>query len=211
MLLRRTAPLVVALLVASSAMAAETYTFDKNHTEVSFQIRHFVSKVRGRFTDFSGTIQVDKAKPEASSVDFKIMTTSIDTASEGRDKHLRSADFFDAEKFPEITFKSSKVVAKAEKDTYAVTGTLTMHGVSKEVTLPIAYLGGVATKERDGRAGEKLGFETSLTLNRKDYGVVWNVALDTGGYMLGDDVLVSINVEANKQLPPAPPAPTPAK
>jgi polyisoprenoid-binding protein YceI len=180
-------------LLASPALAADTYLVDKNHSEAAFQVRHLVSKVRGRFTDFAGTISVDQAKPETSTVEFTIKTTSINTDVEARDKHLRSADFFDVEKFPEITFKSSKVVAKG-KDHLDVTGTLTMHGVSKEVTLPVTALGFI-------KAGkdEKAGFETAVTLNRKDYGITWNRAMDTGGVMLGEDIAVAINIEANKK------------
>jgi polyisoprenoid-binding protein YceI len=189
----------LAAVVAATAGAAETYTFDKAHSDVSFQIRHFLSKVRGRFTDFDGTIVADRAKPEASSVDFTIKATSIDTDNENRDKDLRSANFFEVEKYPEITFKSTKVTPRGQ-DRYDVTGILTMHGVTKELTLPVTFLGTVNT----GR-GEKAGFETSITLNRKDFGIVWNRVLDTGGTTLGDDVIVSINVEANKKQPPAAP------
>jgi polyisoprenoid-binding protein YceI len=187
-----------AVVLAVTASAADTYTFDKVHSDVSFQIRHFLSKVRGRFTDYDGTIVADRARPEASSVDFTIKATSIDTDNENRDKDLRSANFFEVEKYPDITFKSTKVTPRGQ-DRYDVTGTLTMHGVSKEITLPVTFLGTVNT----GR-GEKAGFETSITLNRKDFGIVWNRVLDTGGTTLGDDVIVSINVEANKKLPPSP-------
>ena len=193
---RRFAFAVSAVLIASPAFAQDVWNFDKNHTEVGFQVRHFVTNVRGRFTDFSGTITANSAKPEASSVEFMIKATSIDTANEGRDKDLRSEKFFDVEKFPEFTFKSSKVVP-AGKDMFEVTGTLIMHGVSREITLPVSYLGSVKTKNREGKEGAKAGFEASLTLNRKDFGIVWNQVLDTGGTMLGDDVHVSINVEAN--------------
>jgi polyisoprenoid-binding protein YceI len=189
---------LAAVALAVTAGAADTYTFDKAHSDVTFQIRHFVSKVRGRFTDFDGTIVADRAKPEASSVEFTIKATSIDTDNENRDKDLRSANFFEVEKFPDITFKSTKVTAKGQ-DRYDVTGNLTMHGVTKEITLPVSFLGVVNT----GR-GEKAGFETSITLNRKDFGITWNRVLDAGGTTLGDDVLVSINVEANKKQPPSP-------
>ena len=192
---------LMAAAVAATAGAADTYTFDKVHSDVGFQIRHLVSKVRGRFTDYEGTILVDKAKPEASSVELKIKAASIDTGNENRDKDLRSPNFFEVEKYPEITFKSTKITPKGG-DRYDVTGTLTMHGVSKEVTLPVAFLGFVSA----GRMGDRAGFETSITLNRKDYGIVWNRPLDVGGTILGDDVLISINVEANKKQPPSPAA-----
>jgi polyisoprenoid-binding protein YceI len=184
----------VALVTASSALAAETFVVDKGHSEAAFQVRHIVTKVRGRFTDFDGAIQVDRAKPEASSVEFTIKTASINTDNPQRDGHLKSPDFFDAEKFPTLTFKSSKIVTKG-KDQYDVTGTLTLHGVSKEVTLSVSFLGFA----KDPWGGERAGFETSVTLNRKDYGIVWNKALDNGGLMLGDDVVVNINIEASKK------------
>lgn len=190
---------LMAAAVAAAAGAADTYTFDKAHSDVGFQIRHLVSKVRGRFTDYDGTIVVDKARPEVSTVELKIKAASIDTGNENRDKDLRSPNFFEVEKYPEITFKSARITPRGQ-DHYDVTGTLTIHGVSKEVTLPVTFLGFVSA----GRMGERAGFETSITINRKDFGIVWNRVLDAGGTMLGDDVLVSINVEASKKLPPSP-------
>lgn len=182
------------ILSATPARAADTYTVDPNHSEVAFQIRHLVSKVRGRFKSFQGTIQVDAAKPEASSVEFSIQTASIDTDVADRDKHLKSPDFFDAEKLPSITFKSTKV-APAGKDRYDVTGTFTLHGVTKTITLPVSLLGFV----KDPWGGERGGFEISTTLNRKDYGISWNKVLDAGGTILGDDVAISINLEVVKK------------
>ena len=193
--------LMAVALSAATAVAADTYNFDKAHSDVGFQIRHLVSKVRGRFTDYDGTILIDKAKPEASSVELTIKAASIDTGNENRDKDLRSANFFEVEKYPEITFKSTRITAKGG-DRYEVTGNLTMHGTTKEVTLPVSFLGFLSA----GRMGDKAGFETSITLNRKDYGIVWNRPLDVGGTILGDDVLVSINVEASKKQPPSPAA-----
>jgi polyisoprenoid-binding protein YceI len=192
------------VLAGAPAFAADTYVIDKNHSEVGFQIRHFVTKVRGRFTDFQGTILADREKPESSSVEFAVKTASIDTDVVNRDNDLRSANFFEAEKYPDITFKSTRV-KQTGKDTYDVTGNFTMHGVTREITLPVTYLGAVKTKDRQGVEGEKVGFETAITLNRKDYGIIWNRPLDQGGLMLGDDVLITINVEANKQ-PSAKPA-----
>lgn len=202
-MLRRSRLLVLfaAGVAAAAMLSAETYTVDKNHSDASFRIRHFASKVRGRFADFEGTIQADPAKPETSSVSFTIKTASIDTSQPDRDKHLKSADFFDVEKYPEITFKSSKVKPTG-KDTYDVTGTLTMHGVSKEVTLPVTYLGTV----KDPRGNERASFEIDTKLNRKDFGMTWNRALDAGGFMLSDDVDVEIALETVKKAPEAAPA-----
>ncbi len=183
--------LLAAIVAATPVFAAETYVVDKTHSDAIFTIRHLMSRVTGRFDDVAGTINIDRAKPENSSVEFTIQTTSIDTNDEGRDKHLRSPDFFDAEKNPTITFKSSKMKSTG-KDTYDVTGQFTMRGVTKEITIPVTVLG----EMKDGRGQPKIGFETSTTLNRKDYGVSWNRALDAGGYILADDVKVTITLEA---------------
>jgi polyisoprenoid-binding protein YceI len=183
-----------ALLAASPALAADTWVIDKSHSSAGFQVRHMMSKVRGHFSDYGGTISVDPAKPETAIVEFTLKAASIDTANEGRDKDLRGANFFDVEKFPEITFKSTRVKA-AGKDKYDVTGTLTMHGVSKDVTLPVQFLG----FGKDPWGNEKAGFSTEVTLSRKDFGIVWNKTLDNGGVLLGDDVLVSIDLEAAKR------------
>ena len=183
---------IVLTALAALPLRADTFTVDPAHSEVTFQIRHLVSQVRGRFNDFTGTIQMDPKNLPGSSVEFQIKAASIDTNQPDRDKHLRSADFFDAEKFPEITFKS-KSIKPAGKETYNVTGTLTMHGVSKEVTLPVTYLGQASMR------GTRAGFATATTLDRKDYGIVWNHALDNGGTILGDDVKVEINLETVKK------------
>ena len=190
--------LFVAAAAAAPLFAVDTYTVDTVHSDVSFQVRHFVSKVRGDFTEFDGTIQVDAAKPEASSVVFTIKAASINTNNDGRNKHLNSEDFFDTAKFPEISFKSTKVVP-AGKDKYNVTGAFTMHGVTKEITLPVTYLGTM----KDPRGGERAGFELNTKLDRKDYGIVWNKTLDAGGTMLSDDVDVTISLETVKKGPEA--------
>jgi len=193
-MIRKLSLAAAATLLVASPVLADTWVIDKNHSEAGFQVRHMMSKVRGHFNDYAGTIVVDPAKPEAASVEFTIKAASIDTANEGRDKDLRSANFFETEKYPDISFKSTKVKA-AGKDRYDVTGLLTMHGVSKEVTLPVQILG----YGKDPWGNEKAGFSTDVTLNRKDYGIVWNKALDNGSVLLGDDVWVSINLEASKK------------
>lgn len=199
---RRLRILTLFLAVAAAPLfAAETFTIDKSHSDASFTVRHFVSKVHGRFGDFDGAIQIDPARPEASSVVFTIKTASISTNDSKRDDDLRSPNFFDAAKFPEITFKSTKI-APAGKDKYDVTGTFTMHGVSKEITIPVAFLG----YAKDPWGNERAGFELSTKLNRKDYGINWNKVLDAGGTMLGDDVDVSVTLETVKKKPEAPAA-----
>jgi polyisoprenoid-binding protein YceI len=187
--------LAAALLAAAPALAAaaDTYGVDKAHSEVLFSVKHLVSKVSGQFQDFSGTIVIDRAKPEASSAELTIKATSINTKEARRDDHLRTPDFFDVATFPEITFKSTKVTPKG-KDAFEVTGDLTMHGVTKPVTLAVSFLGDI----KDQMGNDKAGFEATTTINRQDFGIKWNKVLDQGGYVLGDDVKVTINLEAAK-------------
>lgn len=186
--------LSLVLLAAAGLAHAGTYTIDQAHSNVSFKVRHLVSKTAGQFNDFNGTIVADFANLDASSVAFTIQAASIDTANEDRDKHLRSEDFFDVETYPEITFVSRKIT-KSGDDTFAVTGTLTMHGVAKTVTLPVTFLG----EGPSPWGGRVAGWEIQTTLDRKDYGIVWNKALDTGGMILGDEVEITINLETKTE------------
>jgi len=208
--LRRLAPAVGLAVLATLALAPaaraekETFTFDKAHTEFGFKIRHFVSKVGGRFTKFDGTIEIDRANPAASTVTLKIESASIDTGNPKRDGHLNTPDFFDTAKFPEITFNSKKVVAKG-KDAYDVTGDLTIKGVTKPVVLTVTANGFAS----DGHGGQKAGFDVAGKINRKDFGVNWNSIVD-GNAMLSDDVDILITVEANKKKAAAPAAPAAA-
>jgi len=204
--------LAIGFAVAGAARSAtETYVFDKPHTQVGFRIRHWLTKVDGRFRDFDGTIWLDRAKPADSRVDVTIQAASIDTGSENRDKHLRTADFFDVEKYPTITFASTKVAPKG-KDLFEVTGDLTLHGVTKTMTIPVRHTGFLNLGKQ-----EKAGFELTIPINRKDFGIAWNRTADTGGIMLGDDVEINVQVEANREVPkempapPAAPAPEPTK
>lgn len=195
---RKLFAVAVLATLAALPLSAETFSIDPAHSEVGFTIRHLVSNVRGRFDEFSGKVNLDPKNLTSSSVDFHIKAASIDTSVADRDKHLRSGDFFDVEKFPEIAFKSESIKTTS-KDKYDVIGTLTIHGVSKRVTLPVSYLGQV----KDPWGGTRAGFEIMTTLNRKDYGIVWNKALDNGGVMLGDDVKVDINLETKADTPAA--------
>jgi len=204
--LRRLAPAVGLTVLAFLALAhaaraeKETFTFDKAHSEIGFKVRHFVSKVGGRFTKFDGTIEIDRANPAASAVNLKIEAASIDTGNPKRDGHLNTPDFFDTAKFPEITFNSKKVVAKG-KDAYDVTGDLTIKGVTKPAVLTVTANGFA----NDGHGGQKAGFDVAGKINRKDFGVNWNSIID-GNAMLADDVDILITVEANKMKAEAAPA-----
>jgi polyisoprenoid-binding protein YceI len=186
--------LAMAVLAAIPAAAADTYTVDKTHSETLFTVKHLMSRVTGRFSDFSGTINVDPGNPAASTVEFTINAASVDTTVPDRDKDLRGPNFFDVERHPTITFKSSKVTP-VSKDKFTVDGTLTMHGVSRPVNLAVEFLG----FGKDPWGNEKAGFAVETTLNRKDYGLLWNKALDQGGFLLGDEVKVVINLEAAKK------------
>ena len=182
--------LLIAVLATTGFAAAGTYTIDQAHSDVSFKVRHLVSKTAGQFTEFLGSIVADFENLDASSVEFTIDAASIDTQNEDRDKHLRSEDFFNVETFPEIIFTSSKITKSGEQS-FAVTGTLTMHGVAKTVTLPVTFLG----KIKGPRGGTVAGWEIETTLDRKDFGIIWNRALDAGGMILGDEVEITINLE----------------
>jgi polyisoprenoid-binding protein YceI len=188
--------LLLSVLGVQAAEPAPTFTVDPVHSSVSFKVRHLVSKVSGSFKEFSGTIVGNPREPVGASVTFTIKAASIDTLNPDRDKHLNSPDFFDAAKFPEITFKSTKITPRGG-DRYEAAGIFTMHGVSKEVLVPVTF-GGLA---KDPWGDERAGFSIALTLNRKDYGINFNKVLDAGGMMLGDDVEVSIELEAVKKGP----------
>ncbi len=193
--MRKTLALIalVALLGAVPAAAQGTYSIDTVHSNVGFKVRHLVAKVSGSFSEFDGTITADFENLDASSVEFTIKTASIDTDNEKRDGHLRSADFFDVEKYPEITFRSSKITMK-DSDTYVVAGILNMRGVANPVVLNVDFLG-----EMQAMGGTRAGYEISTTINRQDFGVSWNRTLDQGGVVLGDDVEVTINLEVVKE------------
>jgi polyisoprenoid-binding protein YceI len=177
--------------MSTIAAAVRTFAIDKTHSEAIFQVRHLVTKVRGRFTDLGGSIAFDEASPAASSVTFTIQAASIDTGTPDRDAHLRSADFLHVEQYPTLTFVSTAIEALGG-DKFAVTGDLTMRGVTKRITLPVTFLG----KAKDPWGNEKLGFEAETTINRKDYGLTWNAALETGGFLVGDEVKISVSIQA---------------
>ncbi len=195
-LVATTAVFMLGALGVLAADPAPAFGIDPVHSSVGFKVRHLVSKVSGSFKEFSGTIAGDPKSPSEASIAFTIKAGSVDTQNADRDKHLNSPDFFDTAKFPEISFKSSKIVPKGG-DKFEVTGTFTLHGVSKDIVVPVTF-GGLA---KDPWGNERAGFSVALTLNRKDYGINFNKVLDAGGMMLGDDVEVSIELEAVKKGP----------
>jgi len=181
---------------APAALAADTYLLDVNHTTVGFTVRHFFTRVPGKFTRFEGTIQYDGADLAKSSVTVTIETASIDTEVPDRDKHLKSADFFDAEKNPKITFVSTRVKPMGANKAQ-IEGTLTIRGVTKPVTLDVDLLG----SGPDAWGGYRAGFEGRTKVNRLDYGVSWNRVVEGGGSVLGDEVDIVLSIEAIRQAP----------
>ncbi len=187
--------LAMGVAVGAFAHAADTYTIDPVHSSVGFKVRHLASYTTGVFTDFEGTIALDEKDSANSGVEVTIQAASIDTNNEDRDKHLRAEDFLHVEKYPVMKFASKKVVKGAD-NTFKVTGNLMMHGVTNEVTLDVEYFGKMAlSPDKSPRAG----FSASTELNRKDYGIVWNKVLDTGGLVLGETVKISIEIEGIMQ------------
>jgi len=206
--------LFVLSLCAVSARA-DNYTLDAAHSTVGFKVKHLViSTVPGRFNKFKGTFAFDDKKNSFSNINVEIESASIDTNEPDRDKHLRTAEFFDVEKHPKITFVGENVtLAKAKKG--KLKGKLQIRGTTKEVVFNFEPQGTVT----DPWGNERVGFTAETTINRKDYGVSWNKTLDKGGVMVNDEVVISIDGEAIKDPPPkastdkpAPaPAPSPAK
>ncbi len=192
MLVRLFAAVLLVPTLAAHAQkppTASVWNIDKGHSSVTFQIRHFVSKVRGTFGDFKGTITAAEDTWQDADVNVEIATSSIDTNNEGRDRDLRSANFFSVDSFPTITFRTTRIERKGESA--KLYGELTMRGVTKPVVLEGTFNG----IQRSAR-GDRVGFDASTTINRLDWGVTWNRAAEGGGVMLGDDVKIEINVEA---------------
>lgn len=183
--------LLGSLLFAVPVLAApQAYEIDPVHSRVEFTIRHMFSKVTGDFGAFKGIVKYDPAAPATSSVTVEIDASSIDTNNDGRDKHLKSSDFFDVAKYPTLQFVSTKITPGAEGK-LTVEGMLTMHGVTKPVVIDAAFLGAGP----DLRGTIRAGFEGSTKVDRKDYGIVWNKTLDQGGTYLGDDVTINLQIE----------------
>jgi polyisoprenoid-binding protein YceI len=186
--------IAIALSLPLMASAA-TWTIDPEHSNVGFKIKHLmVSNVKGSFDKFTGTVDLNDKDITKSSVEVSIDTASINTNVQKRDAHLRSADFFDVAKYPAMTFKSKKV-AKAGKDKLKVTGDLTLHGVTKEVVLNVD---GPTKESKDPYGNIRKGASATTTINRKDFGLTWNKALETGGVVVGEEVNITIEIEMIK-------------
>ena len=168
------------------------WVVDASHSQATFSVRHMmISTVKGQFKVLSGKLNIDEQNPANSWIEAQVETASIDTRDEKRDAHLRSGDFFDAEKYPVITFKSSRVEHVGGSE-YKVTGDLTMHGVTKPVAFIAEYFG----QGKDPWGNNKAGLSAKAKINRKEWGLGWNAALETGGVMVSEDVNIEIDLEA---------------
>lgn len=178
-----------------TATETRTWTFDPAHTQVEFSARHMMfTTVRGRFSDVSGTLVIDEEDPDNSRVEVEIDAKSIDTRVSDRDTHLRSEDFLDVEKHPEITFRSKRIEgAYAEAgDEFRVVGDLTIRGTTKEVTLDARFEG----RGIDPWGGERVGFSARTKIDRREWGLKWNQALEAGGVLVGNEVTIEIQAQA---------------
>ncbi len=170
-----------------------TYQIDPTHTLAEFSVKHMMfTTVKGQFGKVSGEIHFDEADPTRSSVVAQVETASIDTREPQRDAHLRSPDFFDAEKFPVITFKSKRIERNGSDSQFRVIGDLTIRDVTREVVLDSVYLG----QNKDPWGGTRAHFTGTATINRKDFGLQWNVPLEAGGWLVGDTVKIDLEVES---------------
>lgn len=178
-----------------------TWQLDKAHSSINFSVRHMmISTVRGRFEDFDGTFEINEADPSQSKIEVEIQTASINTKEAQRDGHLISPDFFDAEKYPVMTFKSKRV-EKVDNQNVRLVGDLTIKDITKEVVLAVEYAG----QAKSPWGTVNAGFTGHTKISRKEWGLTWNVALETGGVLVGDEITISIELELVKQ-PEAVPA-----
>ena len=191
-MLKRSVLFSLAILIVLSTNAnAAAYKVDPNHSTVGFKIRHLFSNVTGRFDKFEGTIDYEPGKPETWKSSGTIEAASINTGVAARDEHLRSADFFDAAQFPQITFKTTKVL-ESTATTAKLEGLFTMHGVEKPMVLDVDILG----EGPDPAGNVHAGFTVKTRLNRKDFGLAWNKALESGQLMVGEEVDITLEIEA---------------
>jgi polyisoprenoid-binding protein YceI len=186
--------MTIAPTITTTDSLTGTYTIDPAHTRIGFVARHaMVTKVRGSFNEFEGTAELDSQHPEKSSARLTIDAASIDTRNAQRDEHLRSNDFLAMDAHPKITFVST-AVRQTSEETFEITGDLTMKGTTNSVTIPFTYEGAAT----DPFGNLRVGFEGGVTINRKDYGIVWNAALETGGVLVSDTIALEFEVSAIK-------------
>ncbi|WP_249594487.1 YceI family protein [Peribacillus frigoritolerans] len=176
-------------------MTNTKWIVDPTHSAIEFSVKHMmIAKVKGSFNKFEASILANPSDLTTAEVDFTVDVASIDTRNADRDNHLRSADFFDVEKNPTLTFKSTKIV-KTDEDEYDVTGNVTLNGVTQEETFSITFEG----QGKDPWGNEKAGFSGKGKVKRSDYGLTYNAALETGGVLIGDQITLTIEIEAAKE------------
>ena len=186
---------IIALALPAFAVAS-TWTIDPDHSNVGFKVKHLmISHVKGSFDKYAGIVELNDTDITKSKVDVTIDTASVNTNVPKRDEHLRSADFFDVAKFPTMTFKSKKVATDG-KDKLKVTGDLTLHGVTKEVVLNVE---GPSQESKDLYGATRKGATATTKINRKDFGLVWNKALETGGVAVGEEITITLEIEMIKK------------
>lgn len=170
-----------------------TWKIDPAHTGVEFSVKHMmIATVKGRFADVAGTVTIDDAHHGRGAADITINTASIDTREPQRDAHLKSADFFDVEKYPTITFRSTRLDGTSEA--FTMTGDLTIHGVTRPIALDVTHEG----RGKDPWGGERVGYSATGRIKRSEFGLTWNAALETGGFLVGDDVKITLDIELVK-------------
>jgi len=180
---------------AAETTVSSTWNIDPAHSIAEFKVRHMmISFVRGEFSGLSGVLKLDETDYTRSTVEVSIPTASVRTVDERLDDHLKNADFFDVEKFPTLTFISTKVRSTGGRN-YAVTGDLMIHGVTRSVTLTV---NDVSEPSNDPWGNQRIGLSASTTINRKDFGIIWNTALDSGGVLVGDEVSIALDVQLIK-------------
>jgi polyisoprenoid-binding protein YceI len=171
------------------------YAIDPTHSTIGFNARHaMVTKVRGVFTDFEGAIHVDGANPESSTAEVNVKVVSVDTRNEQRNGHLLSGDFFEQDEFPLMTFRSTGVKVKGD-DEFVLTGDLTVKNVTHPIDFDVEFTGAAV----DVYGNQRIGFEGKATVSRKEYGMTWNAALETGGVLISDKIVIELDVSAIKQ------------
>lgn len=177
-------------MTAAATPTGTSWKLDATHTSVEFSAKHLmITTVKGRFADVAGSVTVNGASPADASVDITIQAASIDSRTEQRDAHLRSADFLDVEKYPTITFKSTKI--EGSRDEFTLTGDLTIHGTTKSVTLAVAFEG----EGKDPWGGTRMGFSATGKIDRRDFGLTWNAALEAGGVLVSNDIKITIDAQ----------------
>lgn len=191
---------ILSIMILSIALGVNKgwsveFKVDKAHSQVGFSVKHIVGDVHGQFKDFESTFTFDSKHPKKSAGTFVIQAASVDTNNDKRDGHLKTADFFDVANHPTITIDNATLAPAGKKNKYKLTGDLSMRGISKKVVFDVVYIG---SGKNPWSGGSVLGFTAKTKIHRKDWGIVWNKSLDNGGWLVGEDVTIELQIEANE-------------